>query len=104
MFESIDVEKAAELAARPGMFVLDARTMEEFSDGHLKNAVLIPHTDVQAKADQLPKDKEMPLLVYCRSGKRSAMACQTLAGLGYKKLYNLDGGILAWQDAGKPVV
>lgn len=103
-FETIDVEQGAELAKRPEVFVLDARTPGEYDEGHLENATLIPHVDVQTRANELPADKSKPILVYCRSGKRSVAACQVLAGLGYKKLYNLDGGIMAWLDAGKPVV
>ena len=102
VFETVDTSRASELAGQA--FVLDARTPEEYADGHLKGAVLIPHTEVEARTAKLPGDKEKPILVYCAAGARSAHACQTLTRLGYKKVYNLDGGIIAWQDAGQPVV
>ena len=103
-FETVGADKAAEMAAKPEVFVLDARTPGEYADGHLKNSVLIPHTEVQAKASELPADKEKPILCYCAAGVRSAKACKVLTGLGYKKVFNLDGGINAWIEAGKPVV
>ena len=103
-FKTIGADEAAELAQKPEVFVLDARTPGEYADGHLMNAVLIPHTEVQARASDLPADKDKPILCYCAAGVRSAKACKVLTALGYKKVFNLDGGINAWIDAGKPVV
>ena len=102
-FETVDAEKAAQMAEKPETFILDVRTPGEYADGHLKNSLLIPHTEVQANASKLPADKEKPILCYCAAGVRSAKACKVLNGLGYKKVFNLDGGINAWLEAGKPV-
>ena len=86
-----------------GVVVLDARTQSEYDEGHIAHAVLI---DVKAGAvrmaarDLLPKDKT--IAVYCRSGRRSAMAADMLTDEGYT-VVNLDGGIMAWIQSGKSV-
>lgn len=99
----LSVEQAQEHLAA-GIQLLDVRTLEEWNEAHLKGATRI---DVQqdgflekAKA-QLMADK--PLLVYCRSGKRSATAAQQLRAAGFTHVLELSGGIIAWQAANKPV-
>ena len=103
-FENTDVQGFSELVADTNVVVLDVRTVEEFNEGHIKGAILIDQGQSdfveQAKA-KLPKDKT--IAIYCRSGRRSANAAGKLADVGYKCV-NLKGGILAWKDAGKPVV
>jgi len=81
---------------------LDVRTVEEYEQGHIKGAHLIP---VQVLAEHLadvPKDKQV--YVYCHSGKRSSRAAKLLADKGYTKIENVVGGIEAWKAAGYPVV
>jgi L-ascorbate metabolism protein UlaG (beta-lactamase superfamily)/rhodanese-related sulfurtransferase len=102
-FENADVYHFAELTTSPNVFLLDVRTAAEFDEGHIANAINI---DVkqddfveQAKAT-LPADKT--IAVYCRGGKRSVTAAKKLAAEGYK-VVNLEGGIMAWREAGKPV-
>lgn len=77
--------------------LLDVRTKEEYDDKHLVDATLIdirqPQSFMSAVQD-LPKDKNY--YIYCRSGARSAQACQLLDQLGVSSTYNLQGGILAW--------
>lgn len=89
--------------ATPGAFLLDVRTPEEFAQGHLGNATLIPYTDLRARASELPVDKDAPIFVYCRSGNRSGVASETLVNLGYTNVHNMAGGILDWTAAGYPV-
>lgn len=93
------------LAETRDVQVLDVRTKEEFAEGHLKGAKLIPWTDKDftARADA-ELDKGKPLFVYCRSGRRSAEAVKALEKAGFKDIRHLQGGILAWRKAGKPVV
>lgn len=100
----VDVVKAAELAQDPKTFILDVRTDEEYRQGHLAKSVLIPWDNLEANAARLPKDKNGNILVYCRSGKRSEKAAFILSKLGYANVHTLDGGIVAWEDAGKEVV
>jgi rhodanese-related sulfurtransferase len=104
----LDAEKAGKLLAEDDEarkpVILDVRTPDEFAEGHLEGAKNI---DFNAKdfAERLGKlDKEKPYLVHCRSGGRSGRSLATFEKLGFKKLYHLDGGILAWEDAGLPVV
>ncbi len=92
------------LAKTPAAQIVDVRTKEEFADGHLPDATLIPWTDPDFTARASKElDPEKPVLVYCRSGRRSTAAATALAKLGFTEIRNLEGGILAWQEAGKPV-
>lgn len=103
-YGNTDVKGFAELMNDSDVVVLDVRTAEEFVDGHLAGAVNIDYRQdnfVEQAVVRLPKDKT--IAVYCRSGRRSAGAAELLAEKGYK-LVNLKGGILAWQEAGKPVM
>lgn len=95
---------AAWLAKTPAVQILDVRTKEEFATGHLAKAVLIPWTDKDFKARAAKElDPNKPVFAYCRSGRRSAEAAAALAKLGFTDVRNLEGGILAWQKAGKPI-
>jgi rhodanese-related sulfurtransferase len=64
----------------------------------------IPYDQISARASQLPADKSAKILVYCRSGVESAQAAQTLLNLGYTNVWNLDGGMNAWQSSGRTLV
>ena len=105
--EPVNVTPAAAstwLAATPNARILDVRTKEEFATGHLAKAILIPWTDKDFKARAAKElDPAKPLLVYCRSGRRSAEAAAALAKLGFTDIRNVEGGILAWEKAGKPI-
>lgn len=103
IFENTDVQGFSELIADTNAVVLDVRTAAEFTEGHIKGAILIDQgqSDFVEKAKAtIPIDKR--IAVYCRSGRRSANAAGRLADIGYKCV-NLKGGILAWKDAGMPV-
>jgi rhodanese-related sulfurtransferase len=96
---------AAWLKVTPAVQILDVRTKEEFATGHLAKAALIPWTDKDfAARAQKELDPAKPVLVYCRSGRRSAEAAAGLSKLGFKHIRALDGGITAWTKAGQPVV
>ena len=104
IFENTDVQGFSELVADSNVVVLDVRTVAEFSEGHIEGAILID----QGQSDFVEKAKatlpiEKKIAVYCRSGRRSANAAGKLADIGYKCV-NLKGGIIAWKDAGKPIV
>ena len=102
-YENTDVQGFSELVADTNVVVLDVRTAAEFTEGHIKGAVLIDQgqSDFVEKAKAtLPIDKK--IAIYCRSGRRSANAAGKLAEVGYKCV-NLKGGIIAWKEAGKPV-
>lgn len=75
--------------------VIDVRTKEEYASGHVPGSILIPFDEIKAKADQLPQDKNTEIVVYCRSGRRSAIAADTLIALGYNRIYDM-GAISSW--------
>ena len=103
-YENADVNGFAAQIADPNVVLLDVRTAKEFDEGHLQKAVNIDVTQdgfVEKAKSMLPADKT--IAVYCRSGKRSALAAGALTKEGYK-VVNLKGGIMAWKEAGMPVV
>lgn len=102
-FETLDLPGwKARLEATTAAFLLDVRTLEEFEQGHLPNATLVPYDQISATTPELPQDKATPIFVYCRSGNRSGIASETLVGLGYETVVNLRGGYPDWAAAGHP--
>jgi len=81
--------------------MLDVRTPEEYAEGHIKGAVLIPVQVLQTRLSEIPKDKQV--YVYCHSGVRSARASKMLAKHGFHNIENIVGGFEAWKHAGYPV-
>ncbi len=77
------------------VIILDVRTKEEYDSGHIKGAILLPDTEVLDKAAELLPDQSATILVYCRSGRRSALAAKDLVGLGYSNVSDF-GGIIDW--------
>lgn len=92
------------LQTQQNFVLLDVRTPQEFKDGHLKNAINIDlnHTDFKNKLGLLDANKTF--YVYCRSGKRSAAAAHKMKTLGFHTIYELDGGMLKWVEAGMQTV
>ena len=76
--------------------ILDVRTEEEFAEGHIENAILIPDYEISSKAEEILKDKNQLILVYCRSGNRSKKASEVLVDLGYTNVKEF-GGIIDWK-------
>lgn len=96
ILEEISAEDAMEMMENEdNVLILDVRTEEEFSEGHIKGAVLIPDYEITEKAEELIKDKSTTILIYCRSGRRSALAAKSLSDLGYTAIYDF-GGIIDW--------
>ena len=75
--------------------IIDARTEEEFAEGHIENAILIPEYEIKDRAQKELSDKEQLILVYCRSGRRSKIASEELVKLGYTNVKEF-GGIIDW--------
>lgn len=101
--ELIDADRVDELLKRGNVFVLQAH---EPYQGELEGTDLILEDwqNIARYKDQLPGDKDVPILVYCRSGRMSAIAAKQLAGLGYKTVYDFDGGMKAWTASGRELV
>ena len=78
-----------------GYTILDVRTQEEYDEGHIPGAVLIPNTELEERAEEVLTDKDQLILVYCHSGRRSKLAAKILAELGYTNIREF-GGILDW--------
>jgi rhodanese-related sulfurtransferase len=98
-YENIDAATFIGLSKEPNTVILDVRQPGEIAEGKIKGAkaINIMASNFMEEVDKLPKDKAY--LVYCRSGSRSSMACSQMAGLGFTKLYNLQGGYGAWLRA-----
>lgn len=92
--------KARYLDGNASHVLLDVRTPQEFATGFIPGAVNIAVQELQQRIGEVPTDK--PVIVYCRSGGRSASAAQMLAQAGYSDLYDL-GGIIDWASHGYPV-
>ena len=103
-YSNVGVDEFQNLIANPSVQLLDVRSQDEFDDGHIAGAVLVDVNDTafveNAKA---VLDPQREVAVYCRSGRRSARAAGLLAAQGMK-VTNLEGGVIAWQDAGKSLV
>ncbi len=95
-------EYQARRADGAAMLVLDVRSAEEFAAGHVPGAINIPHDQLGARHGEL-KGATGELVVYCRSGRRSALAVETLEGAGYTGLRHLQGDMQGWEAAGLPV-
>ncbi len=112
-FETVSVDEAREMLEKDDFFLLDVRTPVEFNESHIEGAVLIPLENgygsnlgpdqlLEAQINEVPKGEKV--LVYCRTGRRSAVASQMLEDAGYTDVYNMGGGISEWIEAGYPVV
>ena len=96
MFEEITAQKAKEIMDNTkNVIILDVREEEEFNEGHIPGAILIPYTQIEDKAEEILQDKNALILVYCRSGRRSKIAAQSLCELGYTNIKEF-GGIIDW--------
>ncbi len=76
--------------------ILDVREKEEYDQGHIEGAILIPHEEITQKAEEMIPDKDKLILVYCRSGRRSKIASEALVKLGYTNIKEF-GGIIDWE-------
>ena len=96
-YEQISGEEAKRLMDTETDFIIvDARTEEEFNEGHIEGAILIPEYEISERAEKELPNKDQLILVYCRSGRRSKIASQALADLGYTNVKEF-GGIIDWQ-------
>lgn len=98
----ISVEEVYEIiSSNQDYIILDVRTPDEFKEGHIEGAILIPVLELDNRLGELPKDK--PIITYCKIGIRSRNAANILVKNGFTQIYNM-GGILDWIDKGYPVI
>lgn len=96
MYNTVSPQQAKEIMDNEnGYIILDVRTQEEYNEGHIKNALLIPDSELEIKAETMLTDKQQKILVYCRSGRRSAASAAMLAQMGYTNVIDF-GGIINW--------
>lgn len=96
-YEQISGDQAKHIMdTEEGYIIIDARTQEEFDEGHIENAILIPEYEISERAEKEIPDKNQLILVYCRSGRRSKIASQALVDLGYTNVKEF-GGIIDWE-------
>lgn len=102
----ISVQEAQAWLADPNAQwqLLDLRTPEEFATGHLENASLMNFYDADFRDRLLTMNRHQPTIIYCRSGNRSGQALEIMRELGFRNVYDMQGGIMAWQRAGYPLL
>ena len=94
-YQQITQEEAKEMMDKQEVLILDVREQDEYDAGHVPGAFVIPHTEIEQRAGELPENKDKTILVYCRSGRRSKIAAESLARLGYTAVKEF-GGINDW--------
>ena len=96
VYMNITAQEAKQIMdSEEGYIILDTRTQAEYDEGHIPGAIVIPHDEINEKAEQMLPDKDQLILVYCRSGRRSKLAAQSLVELGYTNIKEF-GGIINW--------
>ena len=101
-YNRITVEEAAEMYDDDAVAFVDVRRMDEYVDGHIKDAIFITVDDLLARMEELPEDKK--LLFICAAGVRSGLACEMAAAMGIDsdRLFNIEAGTDAWIEEGYP--
>ena len=94
LYEDVNVEQAKNLIDNDEVVIIDVRTQEEFDEGHIPNAMLIPVDEIDNVMEEM--DKDTSYLMVCRSGNRSAMASELLAKNGFQHIKNMEGGMNKW--------
>ena len=101
-YQRITIDEASEMFEDDGVTFIDVRRMDEYVDGHIKNALFITVDDLIARIDELPEDKK--LLFICAAGVRSGLACEMAAAMGVdsERLFNIENGTGPWIEKGYP--
>lgn len=102
-YKNVNVEEFDKLRQEKNTVVLDVRTAEEVAKAKIPGSVVIDFNAEDFDKQVAKLDKSKTYLVHCAAGGRSARACKKMEKLDFVKLYNLEGGMTAWQAAGKPV-
>ena len=96
VYVNITAQEAKQIMdSQEGYMILDVREQDEYDAGHIPGAILIPYTQIEEKAAAMLPDQDQLILVYCRSGRRSKIAAETLVELGYNNIKEF-GGIIDW--------
>lgn len=101
-FNDITPTEATRLLNHENTLMLDIRTVGEYREGHIIDSKHIPTGELDTRLNELDKHKDDHIVTYCRSGNRSTAACRILKDNGFENVYNLGGGIIAWEGANLP--
>jgi rhodanese-related sulfurtransferase len=101
--KEVDTTAALQLINHKNALVLDVREPNEYDAGHVLNSKLIPLGKLKGRMGELEKYRDQSIVVVCRSGNRSGTACYLLGKQGFAQVYNLAGGMLAWEKINLPV-
>lgn len=96
--ERLEVASFKEHIEQNNIQLIDVRTSKEFKEGAIQNATVISFYEDDFKEEVLKLDKENPVYLYCKGGNRSKKALKILTDLGFKKIYDLKGGYMAWEN------
>jgi rhodanese-related sulfurtransferase len=100
---NMDVSEFADVITNQDIVILDVRTPAEFASGRIANAINIDAESGNFVAEIQALDKTKTYAVYCRSGRRSGVAAETMANAGFTSLYNMNGGTIDWTNSGFPL-
>ena len=100
----LSVSEFSSKVTEAGIITLDVRTPGEFNEGHIEGAQLIDFQSGNFENEIATLDKSKTYAVYCRSGSRSGQAVKVMSDAGFTNLYNLNGGVIDWANAGLPLV
>ena len=100
----LSVSEFSSKVTEAGIITLDVRTPGEFNEGHIEGAQLIDFQSGNFENEIATLDKSKTYAVYCRSGSRSGQAVKVMSDAGFTSVYNLNGGVIDWANAGLPLV
>ena len=100
--KNVEPGDATRMLNHDNAVMIDMRNDKDYQAGHIVNAIHLPEYN-DSSIKRLEKFRERPLIIYCRSGQRSAGVCSKLRKQGFEPVYNLKGGVLAWQNASLPL-
>lgn len=101
--KEVNIVAAMQLINHKNALILDVREADEFNAGHIMNAKQIPLGKLKDRLGELERYRTQPIVVVCRSGQRSATACALMGNREFGQVFNLSGGMMAWQKADLPV-
>ena len=103
-YSSVSPAESTLMINHDDALVIDVRENKEYSGGHIINSLHIPLSNLKTRMTELEKHKNKKLILACRSGNRSSQACATLKKAGFEHVFNLSGGVMAWESASLPLV
>lgn len=103
-YSSVSPSESTQMINRDDALILDVRESNEYSQGHIINSLHIPLSGLKTRMKDLEKHKAKKIIVACRSGHRSSQACANLKKEGFEQVFNLSGGVMAWESANLPLI